>query len=347
MENIFKDKKILVTGGTGSIGSEIVRQLLKRGPKIVRILSNDEAGLFKLQQELVLESDETVRYLIGDVRDLERLKTAMEDIEIVFHAAALKHVPLCEYNPFEAINTNIIGTQNVIDAALYSGVDKCVFISTDKAVNPTSVMGATKLLGERIIILANAYRTNKTKFSVVRFGNVLNSSGSIIPVIIKQIEAGGPVTITDPDMTRFIITIEQAVNLVFDATSKSEGGEIFILKMPSVKLIDLFDVLIEEFAAKYGYAPEDIEKHIIGPRIREKHHEELIPEDELNYLKEDGDMFVVVYPIINPAKMPQSDTKFGKEMPKSNIQNYSSDTAKLLDKSEIRKLLQDINTKLL
>lgn len=341
MDDLFKNKIILVTGGTGSIGGEIVRQLFNYEPKVVRILSNDEASLFKLQQELNIKGHLPVRYLLGDVRDKERLKTAMENVEIVFHAAALKHVPLCEYNPFEAINTNIIGTQNVIDAALYCEVEKCIFISTDKAVNPTSVMGATKMLGERIFVLANAHRSDKTKFSVVRFGNVLNSRGSIIPVIEKQIKAGGPVTITDPDMTRFIITIEQAVNLVFEATSKSKGGEIFILKMPSLKLIDLVDVLIEELAPLYGFTTEDIGKCIIGPRVREKYHEELIPEDELNYLSEDGNLFVVIYPTEDPGAVPQSISELNtSNKNRRNIQEYSSNNVKLLGKDEIRQLLE-------
>lgn len=337
MDNQFKNKKILVTGGTGSIGSEIVCQLLNYEPTVIRILSNDEASLFKFQQELSKEGDSSVRYLIGDVRDKERMKTAMEYIDIVFHAAALKHVPLCEYNPFEAINTNIRGTQNVIDAALYCKVDKCIFISTDKAVNPTSVMGATKMLGERIFSLANENRSGKTKFSVVRFGNVLNSNGSIIPVIEQQIKAGGPVTITDPKMTRFIMTIKQAVNLVFEATSKSKGGEIFILKMPSLRLNDLIDVLIEELAPVYGFSPNDIGKRIIGPRIREKYHEELIQSDELNYLREYENLFVVDYPS-DPTLQSTSELSYNGQ--KMNIQEYSSNNVKLLDKAEIRRLLE-------
>ncbi len=330
----FKGKNILVTGGTGSIGSEIVRQLLQYTPTVVRILSNDEASLFEFQQEL--KEQLNVRYLIGDIRDVERLKIAMENIDIVFHAAALKHVPLCEYNPLEAISTNIIGTENVIKASIYNKIDRCIFISTDKAVNPTGVMGATKMLAERLVILANSYLSTETKFAVVRFGNVLDSRGSIIPLIKRQIMNGGPVTITDPDMTRFIMSISQAVNLVFKSASLSLGGEVFVLKMPTLRILDLIEVLIEELSTKYGYEPEEIKRKFIGPRTREKIHEELITDDESRWMVEDKEMFIITYPELErPAA--QSSIKGLKDI--SIKKGYSSNRSDLLNKKEIQNIL--------
>lgn len=336
ISELIKGKKILVTGGTGSIGSEIVRQLLQYKPEVVRILSNDEASLFEFQQEL--KATMGVRFLLGDIRDLERLKIAMENIDLVFHAAALKHVPLCEYNPMEAINTNIFGTDNVIKAAIYNKVDKCIFISTDKAVNPTGVMGATKMLAERLVILANSHLSTKTKFSTVRFGNVLDSRGSIIPLIKNQVINGGPVTITDLSMTRFIMSISQAVNLVFKAATLSSGGEVFVFKMPAVRIIDLIEVLIEEIAPKYGYDPGAIERKFIGPRTREKIHEELITEDEAKWLHETEEMFIITYPVELHGIVIQGSGQEIRDVTEG-MKRYSSDSTDLLSKSKIKKIL--------
>src|SRR4030042_3273823 len=224
LKEAFKNKKILVTGGTGCIGSEIVKNLLKYSPAVVRVFSNDEDNTFRMKQEL--GDEEKIRFLMGDIRDKERLLLVMENIDIVYHAAALKHVPLCEYNPFEAIKTNVVGTQNVIDAALNSGVEKVISISTDKAVNPVNTMGATKLLSEKLIIDANYYKgVRKTVFSCVRFGNVLFSRGSVIPLFEEQIRQKKPITITDPEMTRFMMSLSDTIELVFKATLLAKGGE--------------------------------------------------------------------------------------------------------------------------
>src|SRR3989338_8888989 len=201
MKNIFKSKIILVTGGTGSIGSEIVRQLLKKGPKTIRVLSRHEEGHHQLMHELAGE-EEKMRFIIGDIRDRERLALAMEGVDIVFHAAALKHVPLCEYNPFEAVKTNIVGTQNVIEAARSAGVDRVIGISTDKAVEPESVLGVSKLMAEKLFLATYFYKGDKeTRFTCVRLGNVWGSRGSILPVFRRQIQETGEVTVTDPEMT--------------------------------------------------------------------------------------------------------------------------------------------------
>ena len=331
MENIFKDKKIMVTGGTGSIGSEIVRRVLKYNPNVVRILSRDESKQFELQHEI--GDLENVRFLIGDVRDKDRLNRAFEDIDIVFHAAAMKHVPACEYNPFEAVKTNVVGTQNVIDAALDNDVEKVIAISTDKAASPINTMGATKLLAEKLIIDANFYKGNrKTVYSCVRFGNVMASRGSVIPLFEKQIQNGGPVTVTDPEMTRFMMTIPQAVDLVFKATKKAHGGEIFIFKMPVVKLGDLAKYMIEHFAPMYGRKPESIEINTIGVRNGEKMYEHLMNEEEAQYAYETKDMYIV---------LPQSTfhSYFLDGGTKAEQKRYASDDANVLGVNEIKNLL--------
>ena len=335
-ENTFKNKKILVTGGTGCIGSEIVRKLLPYKPNVVRIFSNDEDNTFRMMHEL--GTDSNVRFLVGDVRDKERLTLAMEGINIVYHAAALKHVPLCEYNPFEAIKTNVLGTQNVIESALYNGVDKVINISTDKAVNPVNTMGATKLLAEKLVTDANFYKgRSKTIFSCVRFGNVLFSRGSVIPLFEQQVKQKKMVTITDGNMTRFMMSIGSTMDLVFKATLMAKGGEVFILKMPVVKLGDLADVAIETYAKKYGYGAEEIKKKIIGPRPGEKIFEELMTETEAKKAFETDDMIIITPQIHFPdVYLTISDYKNARA---SKLDRYVSRDVKPLSKKEICKLL--------
>lgn len=290
----FANKKILITGGTGSIGSEIVRQLLKFKPKQIRIYSRDEYKHFFLQKELCeLNRSIDIKFLIGDIRDKERLSKAFRSVDIVFHAAALKHVPFCEYNPFEAIKTNVYGTQNVIDLAIEHNVEKVIAISTDKAVYPNGIMGITKLLMERMITSSYHYiGPAKTKFAVVRFGNVLNSRGSVIPTWIEQINKGNDVTVTDKNMKRYFISIPEAVELVFLATSKTQGGEIFVLKMKEYNVYDL----AKETIKKYSKGKK-INIKLIGPREREKMSEEL-------FTKEEEDLMIKRerYYIISPNK---------------------------------------------
>ncbi len=293
MYNFLRNKKILVTGGTGSIGSEIVRQVLKYGPTVVRVLDLDETKELELSMELK-EYGHRVRFLIGDVRDAKRLKWAAEDIDIIFHAAALKHVPFCEFNPFEAVKTNVLGAQNILEAALNENVERFIDISTDKAAAPSNTMGATKLLGERLTTAANYYKgSRRTVFAAVRFGNVLGSRGSLLPVIKKQISKGGPVTITDMEMTRYFMSISQAVHLVLKAAQIAEGGEVFILKMPLFKIKDLLSVLIEAWAGEFGLKPSDIVIDETGVRAGEKIVEALMTEEEAKYALELEDMFVI------------------------------------------------------
>jgi UDP-N-acetylglucosamine 4,6-dehydratase len=329
LETTFRDKRILVTGGTGSIGSELVRKLLQYEPRVIRILSNDENAQFDMEQELA-EYD-NLRFLVGDVRDKERLKMAAENIDLIFHAAALKHVPLCEYNPFEAIKTNVIGTQNLLEVAIDEEADKVITISTDKAVNPVNVMGATKLLAERLTIAANYYRgLKKTVFSCVRFGNVLGSRGSVVQTFERQIKNGGPVTITNPNMMRFVMRIDEAVQLVLKATKIAKGGEIFIFKMPALQVGTLGEVMIEKLAPKYGYDPRSIRTRIIGKRKGEKSFEELLTEDESVNAYETQDMLVV---------LPQPPEK---RLKRTTARKLTSKDTKKLAKKEIEKLLESV-----
>ena len=263
----WRNQTILLTGGTGSFGKHFCKIMTEKyHPKVIRVYSRDELKQHEMRQQF---GEEHIRYFIGDIRDSDRLKRAMEGVDIVIHAAALKQVPACEYNPLEAIKTNIHGAQNLIDAAIDTGVKKVMALSTDKAANPVNLYGATKLCAEKIIIQGNAYAgTRETKFSCVRYGNVLGSRGSVIPVFKKQ-KKTGKITITDKRMTRFWLTLDQAVQLVIDGLNNMQGGEIFIPKIPSMKVMDLAKAV----------APE-CEIQIIGIRPGEKLHEILITEEE-------------------------------------------------------------------
>lgn len=337
-ENYYSGKKILVTGGVGSIGSQLVRKLLTLDPAIIRVLDNNETGLFDMEQDL---HSNKIRTLVGDIRDKERLIVAMDGIDYVFHASALKHVPLCEYNPFDAVKTNVLGTQNVLEAALRQEVEKVINVSTDKAVSPTNVMGATKLLAERLTISANYYRGNKrTICSSVRFGNVMNSRGSVIPLFLKQIREGGPVTLTNKNMTRFFMDIPTAVDLILTANRIAKGKEIFILKMPAMRILDLAEVMIEQFAPKFGRSPKDIKIKTIGKRNGEKLYEELVTEEDAERACECEDM-IIIHPQTlwyeEPVKIP-SDSHYIK----STMKSYSSSNAQHLTKDQIRGILAGI-----
>lgn len=263
----WKEQTILLTGGTGSFGKHFCRHMLKNyDPKVIRIYSRDELKQHEMKAEF---GEDKLRYFIGDVRDGERMRRAMEGVDIVVHAAALKQVPACEYNPLEAVKTNIIGAQNIIDAAIDAGVKKVMALSTDKAVNPVNLYGATKLCAEKIFIQGNSYTGARgTCFSCVRYGNVIGSRGSVIPLFLKQ-KKTGKVTVTDDRMTRFWITLEQAVELVVKGLSHMQGGEIFVPIIPSMKVVDLAKAI----------AP-DCEVEIIGIRPGEKLHESLITEED-------------------------------------------------------------------
>ncbi len=277
----WSDQVVLVTGGTGSFGKKFTRIMLEEfHPRKLIIYSRDE---LKQHQMRVAGFDHpSLRYFIGDVRDRDRLRRAMHGVDIVVHAAALKQVPACEYNPMEAVKTNIIGTSNVIEAALDAGVRKVMALSTDKAVNPVNLYGATKLAAEKLVVQSNAYAAGTaTRYSCVRYGNVVGSRGSVVPVFLRQ-RARGKLTLTDERMTRFWLSLEQGVRFVISCIEQMEGGEVFVPKIPSMKVIDL----------AHAIAPQ-AEIEIIGIRPGEKLHEVLISEDEARHTVELEGMFVV------------------------------------------------------
>ena len=286
MQDQFNNKVIIVTGGTGSIGSEIVRQLLKTGVAQIRVFSRDEHKQHELAQELC---DERVRFLIGDVRDKERMDFAFQNADICFHAAALKHVPVCEYHPFEALKTNVIGTQNVIEVSIKNNLEKVIAVSTDKAVSPESVLGASKLMMERLISAANtATGANRSRFTTVRFGNVMGSRGSVANIWRKQIEAGGPVTVTHKNMNRFFMEISEAVALMFEASRLMRGGEIFVLKMKK----RLITAIARDLIKKYGNGKK-IAFKFTGLRAGEKLNETLYTKEEASHMLETKTLYII------------------------------------------------------
>lgn len=290
---ILKDKTILVTGGTGSFGKKFVSRALETDVKKVIVFSRDELKQYEMAQEY---TDPRMRFFIGDVRDKERLLRAFEGVDIVVHAAALKHVGVCEYNPFEAIKTNILGAQNIIDAAIDRGVEKVIALSTDKAANPVNLYGATKLASDKLFVAANSYAGIKhTRFSVVRYGNVVGSRGSVVPFFLKMKETG-KLPITDERMTRFWITLDQGVQFVIDNLRRMKGGEIFIPKIPSMKVTDLAKAI-----------SPDAEVEIIGIRPGEKLHETMITEDDARRTLE-YDKYYVIQP-----EFPWWNTDYGND----------------------------------
>ena len=295
---MLNNKSILITGGTGSFGKKFIQTVLERyEPAKVIVYSRDELKQYEMQQKLPDEGDSPMRYFIGDVRDLGRLKMAMADVDVVIHAAALKQVPACEYNPFEAVKTNIIGGQNVIDASIACGVEKVIALSTDKAAAPINLYGATKLASDKLFIAGNNYSGgHEIKFSVVRYGNVMGSRGSVIP-FFKNKKETGVLPITDERMTRFNITLQNGVDFVLQCLDKMWGGELFVPKIPSYKILDVAKAV----------AP-DCKYETVGIRPGEKLHEEMITEtDALNSVEFEK------YFVILPSTQLWDVDKFRKE----------------------------------
>jgi len=309
LHRMLRGKRILVTGGTGSIGREIVRQLVTFNPTAIRVFSRNEHNQYLMAKEYTGSSD--VRFFIGDVRDRERLMLAAEDVDIIFHAAAMKHVSACEYNPFEAVKTNVLGTQNVVDAAMEYNIERLIAISTDKAVSPTNTMGATKLLAERIVTSATNYK------------------GSRQTIFVRQIRKGAAVTLTHPEMRRFFMSIPDAVSLCFKAAERSQGGDIFILKMPVMRIADLIGVLVEELAPRFGHEPASIRIEEIGLYPGEKVYEELMTPEEMMNAVEHKDYFR-----LEPATKPQVNGYL--EHP---FEGYSAKSIEPLAFAAIKKML--------
>ncbi|MGZ9161136.1 MAG: polysaccharide biosynthesis protein [Candidatus Limnocylindrales bacterium] len=326
---------MLVTGGSGTIGSRLVDHLLGLDPEVVRVLGRDETKQFYDRHR---HRDRNIRFLIGDIRDRDRLIRACEGIDVVFHCAALKHVESGEYNPFEATQTNVTGTQNVIDACLAAGVATMILTSSDKAANPTSVMGASKLLAEKLVSAATNYRgSHPTIFASVRFGNVLGSRGSALELFARQIAAGGPVTVTDPAMTRFIMSTDRAVELAIKAAEVARGGEVFVFKMPAARLDDLITAAIDVVAPAHGLDPASIARRTIEPRAGEKAYEELMTEDESTRALDIGDMFAVLPSIeVAPEVRAAYDGK-----PPAPTGAYRSDGVEPLDLAGVRHLVAE------
>lgn len=300
------DKVVLVTGGTGSFGKKFIEKALTLGVKKIIVFSRDELKQYEMKQEF---QDERIRFFIGDVRDKDRLYRAFDGVDIVIHAAAMKHVDACEYNPFEAVKTNIHGAQNIIEAAIDKGVEKVIALSTDKACAPVNLYGATKLASDKLFVAANAYVGEKnTRFAVVRYGNVVGSRGSVVP-FFKKIKETGVVPITDERMTRFWITLDQGVQFVLDNLERMHGGEIFVPKIPSMKVTDLAKAI----------APE-CKIEIVGIRPGEKLHEAMIMEDDARHTVE-YDTYYVIEPEF--SFWSKKYVKGGKKLPEGF--EYTSD----------------------
>ena len=333
MSSLLKGKKILVTGGSGSIGKEIVKKCLFEGASFVRVFSNDENGLYEAELEF---PQKNIEYIIGDIRNFETVNSVVKDIDIVFHTSALKHVDRCELNPFEAVTVNTIGTYNICKASLRESVSKVINISTDKAVNPVGVLGATKLLSEKLISSESFLNKSKTIFSSVRFGNVLQTRGSILPRIESQIKQGGPITLTDKKMQRFFMTKSQSVELILKAAEYAKGGETFVLKMPLILLNDLFDVMNELIAPNYKLNPSKIKTKIIGIRPGEKITEYLLTNFELEHVLETKDFFII--PSMFESSSPK---KYRNAQKPKNIKDYFKNQ-KPISKVAIKKMLKGV-----
>jgi UDP-N-acetylglucosamine 4,6-dehydratase/5-epimerase len=319
----LKDKTILITGGTGSFGKKFVSKILETDVKKVIIFSRDELKQFEMAQEY---KDPRIRFFIGDVRDKDRLYRAFEGVDIVVHAAALKQVGICEYNPFEAIKTNIHGAQNIIEAALDLGVERVIALSTDKAANPINLYGATKLASDKLFIAANSYVGNKkTRFAVVRYGNVVGSRGSVVP-FFKKMKQTGKIPITDKRMTRFWITLDQGVQFVIDNLGRMKGGEIFVPKIPSMRVVDLAKAI----------APE-CEIEIIGIRPGEKLHETMITEDDARRTLS-FDTYYVIQPEFPWWKVEYA--KGGKPLPEG-FSYVSNTNDQWLSVEDLKNLIKD------
>ena len=329
---MYKNKKILITGGTGSLGTALTKRLLSMDVEQIRIFSRNEFKQISMESEIY---DDRLRFLIGDVRDQKRLRRAIEDVDIVFHAAALKHVPKIEYNPFEAIKTNVEGSQNVIEACLENDIERAVCIGTDKAVSPLNTYGATKLLMEKLFINAQQYSNPKkhpTKFFAVRYGNVFGSSGSVIPKFIDQIKNNQSLTITDEKMTRFSITMQQALDFILKATELGNGTEIFIPRLKSYNLEQVKNTLFDLCGTS--------DSKIIGIRPGEKLHETLINFDEMRSAWIYNDLYVILNEGFSSEYLQNTYPGLTKL---ENISTYSSDNSEKMSNDDLKQTILDSN----
>jgi UDP-N-acetylglucosamine 4,6-dehydratase len=325
----YDGETILVTGGTGSIGSEIANQLLCSNVGRVVIFSRDEMKQYVMSQEI---DDERLEFIMGDIRDYESIKSAFERYcyDTVFHAAAMKHLVVCENEPIECSYTNIIGTNNLVRLCNRYHIKRLITISTDKAAAPTCVMGAAKFIAERITLNGNSHASDENGFCCVRFGNVANSRGSVIPLMIRKIMAGKDIWVSDPDITRFIMRISDAVKLVLRAGSVERGGEIFVLKMRSFRLGDLAEVMKERIAPSMGL---DINVHVKGLTQGEKSHEDLLNKEEVKNLLESDDLYLIRSGAISKRKYD--------EFRESSVVGYDSSLVEKMSKDELEMIVRD------
>ena len=323
----FQNKTILVTGGTGSIGLGLIKQLIKCKPKHIRIFSNDENSIVEIKE--LIGENKMFQFMVGDVRDKDRLRLAIRNVDIVFHAAAMKHIDICEQNPFDAVKTNVVGTSNILEVAIIENVSKFIFISTDKATNPTSTLGGSKLLAERLTSDASSYvGTGKTKFAIVRFGNVIGSRGSVFQIFQKQIVNGKPLTITDARMTRFIMSISEAAQMILKVTHKAKDGEIFILKMPSVRIEDLAVGMLKVFKKRFAKSSISSKIKISKSRERERFHEFLVTNEEIPYCYDIEDMYKI--------------TRTENKNRKINVKEFSSESATRINEKHLHKIINEL-----
>lgn len=332
----YANKTILLTGGAGSVGTQLVRALLNANPRALVLLDNNEGALYDLEQDL---KSKKVSFFVADVRDKERIAPLFEGVDCVFHLAALKNVPMCEYNPYEAVKTNIIGTQNLIDVCLRQNVKKVIFTSTGKAVKPTTTYGASKLFAERLLTIANS-ATAGTVFACVRFGNVLGSRGSVFPLFRRQIETGGPVTITHEEMVRPNILMFNALKMISKACETARGGEVFIFKMKAMRITDVASVMIEILAPKYGHKPDSVSTEIIGVKPGEKIREELMTESEQRRAYETEDMFIVAPEM---EKLSHVKKHYSDLAARGDIKPYTPREPVFVTRAEIEEILHHLN----
>ena len=297
----YRGARIVVTGAAGTVGRALIAKLLAHGVEEVRALDNNEGELFLCAEKY--RNDARFRPFVTDVRDAESLSRFFRGMQYAFHSAALKHVQMCETSPFSAVATNVNGVENVIRAGLAGGVKRVLFASSDKAVNPTNVMGSSKLLGERLFSAAMAMDRLEggTIFASTRFGNVAGSRGSVIPVFTQQIARGGPVTLTDRRMTRFFMTLDQATTMLLKCLARARGGEVFVTKMPALRVIDLAEVMIEMLAPDFGYDPRQIKIDEVGTQPGEKLHEELASHEEVRRTTDEAGLLVISTAFHRPA----------------------------------------------
>ncbi|WP_394155576.1 polysaccharide biosynthesis protein [Loktanella salsilacus] len=335
----FSGQRVIVTGGTGSVGAEIVRRLLCLDVASVRVIDNNESALFDM--ETAYRAEPRVEFFHCDICDEREMMRTFSNMDLCFHAAALKHVPSCERSPFSAVNVNINGCETVGRVALANGLKKVIFTSSDKAVNPTNVMGTSKLMGERLFTAMNFLRhsENHTLFGCTRFGNVLGSRGSVVPLFAQQIAKGGPVTLTDNRMTRFVMTLQQSADLVIESMALAKGGEVFITKMPVLRIHDLARVMIDLLAPLSGYKPADIAMEEVGSRPGEKLWEELSTDEESARILE-GERFLAVLPAGHTREQRQNYAYEGIKMESSEVV-YHSDREAVMNDAAIRDMLME------